>query len=1039
MKNKFLPQRLLQFSLLFANTICYHTSSLSADTYINSKNAPTSWVAGKNSGIDNADSSLNWLNESASQQKYVSKGKGKATAAQGGYQTPGQMLFSIDSPSNNVQSTINSSLTRKLQSNAPKNASIAQNDQPASQSNREAVEGTAEEQKTVLINFNNISIIEYIRFVSRITNRNFVFDENDLQFNVTIISEEPANLENIMTALLQELRIHDLTMFEQGNNIIIHRNSKVNAISNVVSDDASRLPQNSDIVTQVFRLNTVRPGDVATVIRPLTSEYALVEVLEGSNHLIITDLSTNVMQIAKLIKSVDAPASGLVIGQYVVKTTAANVLIDMAKAMLAPISQEQPLTMMSWDSADSIFVVSTPFLVERALSILQHLDQNEKSTRVFDLNEFRFKEAAPQKGALPAGLYVNNQPFKAAGVPLPGEGETMSPGKWFKDTNGRWSLPLGRGFGGSKTPPNGQWKLDKNGHWYFEPSNAPPSQGKWRQDQDGNWLFTPSEEPSGDGAWKKDEDGNWYFEPGPGPLEGGKWVQDANGKWHFEPGSAPSRFGTWKQDPYGNWYLQGFPGFVPEGEKQGEQPAGHWYFDPLNGWIYELNQGESFRIKRLIRQEPENAPTPFGAKQKAQFYVYKVKFRRGDTIQNALNAIADSISSSGLDNEELLATLTSVQWIDTSNSLIFTGLEENLLKMRELMEDVDVPLRQVFIEMLILETSMNDSLEYGVTWGSRFGGGNWAGGQTFQTDLSPIGQALNATGNPAGLGNGVNNTLLNSANTTASAATSNLGTGLVNITPVRVGWEMGVIGQTIINTSLGLQFNSIGALLNALRTKINTNVILSPKIITEDNVPAEIFVGENVSFKTQSLANDQNNTITNNFEYRDVGTRLRVTPTIGNNDVIALEIATEISRLIPSTIPTSNSNNSPGPSTTKSTTTTRVHLPNGYFLVISGMMNDETDRFTTQVPCLGAIPVLGAAFKDKRYDDLKRNQMIFLRPRIIDTEEELQNLTKHEQDVWDYKSRRKKDWIYETEEAFEFMNLKRDIVEADPEIADRDN
>src|SRR4029079_16060326 len=121
----------------------------------------------------------------------------------------------------------------------------------------------------MFINFNNISIIEYLRFISRNINKNFIFDENDLQFNVTIISEEPATLENIMTALLQELRIHDLTLLEQGNNLIIHKNPKVNAISQFVSEETPPTNPNSEIITQVFRLNTAVPEQVASVIKPL--------------------------------------------------------------------------------------------------------------------------------------------------------------------------------------------------------------------------------------------------------------------------------------------------------------------------------------------------------------------------------------------------------------------------------------------------------------------------------------------------------------------------------------------------------------------------------------------------------------------------------------------------------------------------------------------------------------------------------------------------------------------------------------------------
>lgn len=1068
MKKTFLTQKFLQLSLLFASAICYQTANqLNAETNSTSKSGGrlSSLPANENKfatdqrGLKDDDSSLKWLNDASMRRSYASNSNDSA------FHTPGQILFPIESAPSASQKTINGSMTFATKPLANSKEPIAQSDEPGLpaqmqkiESNGLNVENSPEENKTILINFPNISIIEYIRFISRLTNKNFIFDENDLQFYVTIISEEPATLENIMTALLQELRIHNLTMMEQGNNIIIHQNQKVNAISQLVSDDISRIPENSEIVTQVFRLNTLNPSEIAAVIRPLTSDFALVEVLEGTNHLIITDLSSNVRQIAKLIKSVDSPASGLVIGQYVVRTASSDFLIEMARHIISPISQDQPLTMVPWEPSGSIFVISTPFLVERTLSILQHLDQNEKSTRIFDLKDMRYNESDLEKGLAPAGLFINNERYRTPeggaiprfpGVPGipggPGEEGFITPGQWNRDANGKWSYPLGKDIGGSRlTPPDGRWKLDKDGNWYFEPSNAPPKQGKWKQDKDGKWYFEPSSTPAGTGTWKQDEDGKWYYEAGPGPLEGGRWVQDKDGKWHFEPGSAPSSQGIWKKDRNGNWFLEGFPGLnIPEDLKEEvlPHPAGHWIFDPVNGWTYELDKGESIGIKRIMREEPPEASIPLGAEQKSQFYIYKLLYRRGDSIQSALQAIAESVNNGGPGNEAFLNTLLSVQWLETSNSLIFTGIEEDLLKMRELMKQVDTPLRQVFIEILVLETSMNDSLEYGVTWGSRFGGGNWAGGESFSTALSPLDTALRNTGNPGGIGGSTPNNLLGVANPTGAAAVANdLGTGLgvTNLITGREGLNMGVIGQSIINTSMGLQFHSIGALLHALRTKINTDVILSPKIITEDNVPAEIFVGENVAFKTQSLANDQNNTITNNFEYRDVGTRLRVTPSIGNNNIITLEIAQEISRIILSTLPTSNSNNSPGPSTTKSTTTTRVHLPDGYFLIISGMMNDETDRFTTQIPCLGAIPILGAAFKDKRYDETKRNQMIFLRPKIIDTEEEIQCLTKREQDIWDYKERRKKDWIYETEEAFDYLNLQRDIIPSDPEIADRD-
>jgi len=794
------------------------------------------------------------------------------------------------------------------------------------------VEGeNGEHQKSIVINFNNVSIIEYIRFISRLTNKNFVFDESDLQFNVTIVSEEPASFENIMTALLQVLRIHDLALLEQGNNFIIHKNPRVNAISQLVSDDISNARATSEIVTQVFRLNTAEASQVATVIKPLTSQFALVEVLIDSNHLIITDLSTNVAQIAKLIKSLDSPASGLVIGQYVVRTTAIETLIPIALKIMNPIAQGQQLTMVPWEASNSIFVVSTPYLVERSLSILQHIDQNQKATKIFDLTELKYNEQMLREEEArklpPGGLFINNLPYQAP-----------------------------------KTPTGGEI-----------PGNAPP--GGWQLDKQGNWILQLNEGPEGPG--------------GPGGRV------------------APPK-GTWQIDEQGVWFFK--PGEREAEEAAYPPPSGQWLLNTTGQWYFMMEQGQSI-LRKVSRTPEESAIFPLGPKIKSLFHMFKLQYRKGDTIIKSLQSIAQSLLNTEHPDEEFIRTIQNVQWLEPSNSLLFTGKKEVLLKARDLVEEIDVPLRQVFIEMLILETSFLDSLHYGVNWGTGFGGGNWAGAQGFTTPETGL---LGTNSISSALGTGT--PLLNNA--------------LMN----QEGFDYGIIGQKIVNTALGIEFRSMSALLNFLRTKNNNDVILNPKIITEDNVPAEIFVGINEAFKSQSIANDQGSTITSNFDFRDVGTRLRVTPLLGNSDIITLEISTERSAIIASTVVSpALANNAPPPNTTKSTTTTRIHLPDGYFIIISGMLNDNIVRIDTKTPCLGGIPIIGAAFKERDYLDTKTNQMIFIRPQIIDTEEKIQNLTRHQQDIWRFKRQEKKDWLFEQEEAFDWLNLRPSpTVDVDP-------
>lgn len=751
-----------------------------------------------------------------------------------------------------------------------------------------------DDQKTVLINFNNVSMIEYIRFVSRISNRNFIFDENDLQFNVTIISEEPATIENIMTALLQELRIRDLYLIEENNNFIIHRNPKVTGISQVISDQLpGQIPVNSDIITQVFRLNTLDTERAVAIVRPLISESALVEAVKDTNQLVVTDLTSNVSKVADLLKSLDAPNSGLVIGQYVSRLTPIETLIPLAQQIMLPISLDQPLQFVPQVSTNSIFIVSTPFLVERTISILQYLDQDQGATRILNLKDLK--------------------------------------------------------FGGAQITPREALKT---------------LTGEWIKNTQGDWQFKP-EEAKGDL-----------------PPQG-SWTRDANGNWQFNEGQV-----------------------APPGSPAG--PRGRWVKDENGNWVYELDPSEAFVPGELSRQFTGQPLLPGGAQKPLKFFMYKLKYRKGESVEPAIRQIADTLQQHERGSEDLINTLKSVQWLTSSNSLVFSGTEENLARANELTKELDRPMRQVLIEMLILETSLEDSLKFGVSYATRFGGGDLTGSQSFFTGQSPIIGAVGSAG-LSNLGAAIGNQSVLVPDGTNLGSTS--------------GFNLGVVGQKI--THCGQEFGSLGALVQALHERTRDKVISSPKLLVEDNAPAELFVGINTPYRTQSISNDFGSVITSNFEYRDVGTRLRVTPYLGNGDIIAMDIEEEVSTIIAGLITNADTaNTSPGPTTRINRTTTRVHIPDTYFLIISGMMQNEISRDRNQVPCLGGVPIVGAAFSEKTNLDRRRNLMIFIRPKIVDTEEEIQQITKHQQDLYQYGNCFKNSDEYETAEALDLLNIR---------------
>ena len=228
---------------------------------------------------------------------------------------------------------------------------------------------------TYTINFNNIAIIELIRFASKITDLNFVFEEADLQFTVTVVSEEPVSAKSLMAALSQVLRTHDLVLLEENGNVLITKSTTVNQIAPIVSSD---LPDshagNAALVTRVFRLKNANVNTIAGIIRPMTSQGALIEVSVETRQLIVTDITTNVDQIASLLMSLDAPHTSLDVETYVVKNIAPTDLITLTQQILSPFTEGNPLIFVAQAETNSIYIVSTPYLIERAMTVMEDLD-----------------------------------------------------------------------------------------------------------------------------------------------------------------------------------------------------------------------------------------------------------------------------------------------------------------------------------------------------------------------------------------------------------------------------------------------------------------------------------------------------------------------------------------------------------------------------------------------------------------------------------------------------------------------------------------
>ncbi|HEY5764725.1 MAG TPA: secretin N-terminal domain-containing protein, partial [Candidatus Deferrimicrobiaceae bacterium] len=305
-----------------------------------------------------------------------------------------------------------------------------------------------------------------------------------------------------------------------------------------------------------------------------------------------------------------------------------------------------------------------------------------------------------------------------------------------------------------------------------------------------------------------------------------------------------------------------------------------------------------------------------------------------------------------------------------TNSLIVIASPNDYQTLVEVIKKLDIRRRQVYVEALVMEISLDKGRDVGVefrgaaetgTSGAVLGGTNF----DLQGNLNALLASL-ATGNP----------LLFS------------GTGLI---------AAGIAGNVVLPD--GTEIPAITAVLRAAQSRDNVNVLSSPHLLTMDNKEAEIIIAENIPFIT-SQSRDTSNlaNVINTVERKDVGIILRITPHIHESEFVNLEIYQESSSVKGESL---LSLASVGPTTTKRSAKTNVLVQNGNTVVIGGMMQESFNTLERKIPLLGDIPLLGNLFKFKSVSRKKTNLLIFLTPHVIKSPTEMKQVTEGHQEKMD--------------------------------------
>jgi general secretion pathway protein D len=303
----------------------------------------------------------------------------------------------------------------------------------------------------------------------------------------------------------------------------------------------------------------------------------------------------------------------------------------------------------------------------------------------------------------------------------------------------------------------------------------------------------------------------------------------------------------------------------------------------------------------------------------------------------------------------------------STNSLVIVASNKDFLALKRVIKELDRPRRQVFVEVTILEVSLDKTRSLGVS----FHGGD------------PI-------------GSGDKQSLLFGGSITSSSVNS------IIMNPLSLmGLAVGLRGPEIKDAESllgipGLSFPSFGVMFQALQSDNAVNVISSPHILTTDNEEAEITVGENVPFQSgysslSSLASSfgSSSALTQmpmvSVQRQDVALKLKLTPHVNQSDFVRMEVEQEINEVksIDSIV---------GPTTSKRKATTVVVVKDQQTVVIGGLITEKIKENVQKVPLLGDIPILGYLFKSTKRVTEKTNLLIFITPYVIRDESDLRRI-----------------------------------------------
>jgi len=344
--------------------------------------------------------------------------------------------------------------------------------------------------------------------------------------------------------------------------------------------------------------------------------------------------------------------------------------------------------------------------------------------------------------------------------------------------------------------------------------------------------------------------------------------------------------------------------------------------------------------------------------------VYYLKYSKAEDLVKVLQGVSDSIASEAKTAKTKTRSSNkrevSIEAHESTNALVITAQPDMLRSLEAVIRQLDVRRAQVLVEAIIVEVFESDGVSLGVQWY------NEAGGFTQFTN-GPASISSVAAGVQAAEGEEGN---------TVTTIDSN-GNPVTTTNPSTDG-DYSILAQVLGNVSgmmFGIAKNDWGAIVNAVSSDTNSNILATPSITTLDNEEAYFIVGQEVPIITGSQTGSNNSNPFQTVDRQEVGIKLRVTPQVNEGNAVQLIIEQEVSSVSGTTGVDISIN--------KREIKTTVMAESGDTVVLGGLIDEDVQESVQKVPILGDIPILGHLFKSTSNSTRKRNLMVFLRSTIV--------------------------------------------------------